>query len=194
MLHITKHETNKLEGFLSINTSVLNNDFCGKMRLTDSVCKKCYAANMEKRYLNLHNAISKNDTLLSSSLLTTRQLPIFNARAVRLHSLGELINDIHFANFCAISAHNPDTLFVLWTKRKAIINEYLKSHDKPVNLSLVYSSPKVDKIARLPKHFDKVFTAHNKKTIADINCHGKCKDCLLCYTFNNVKEINEVLK
>lgn len=196
MLHITNHAVNhKLSGFQSLNTSVLNNEFCSKMRLTDSICKLCYAASMEKRYTNLHNAISNNDNLLSSAPLNPRLYPVIMARAFRFHSLGELINLQHLENLASIANHNPDTFFTLWTKRKDIVNAYFKAGlILPVNFSLIYSSPVIDKIAVLPEHFDKVFTAHSKKTEVDVNCHSKCKDCMLCYSKNDVQYINEIVK
>jgi len=196
MLHITNHSHgHKMAGFQSLNTSTLNNAFCSKMRVKDSVCNKCYAANMEKRYSNLHVAIESNDSLLSSAPLSHRLIPVINARAFRFHSLGELINLQHFENLALIAAHNPLTFFTLWTKRKDIINAYFKAGNiKPENFSLIYSSPIIDQIARLPRHFDKVFTAHNKKTQAAINCHSKCANCMLCYTHNDTVFINEILK
>ena len=175
MLHITTHsKAHKMAGFQSLNTSTLDNEFCSNMRVKDSVCSKCYAANMEKRYSNLHIAIESNDSILSSALLPTRLIPVINARAFRFHSLGELINLQHLENFALIASHNPLTFFTLWTKRKDIVNAYFKAGNiKPTNFSLIYSSPKIDTIARLPRHFDKVFTAHNKNTTAAINCHSK---------------------
>jgi len=150
---------------------------------------------MEKRYSNLHNAISKNDNLLSSAPLNQRFIPVILSRAFRFHSLGELINLQHLENLASIASYNPNTYFTLWTKRKNIVNAYFKAGNiKPDNFSLIYSSPVINKIAILPEHFDKVFTAHSKKTEAPINCHSKCKDCMLCYSKNDVQYINEVVK
>jgi hypothetical protein len=71
MLHITTpSKTGKLNGIPSINTSVLNNTFCSKMRESDAVCNKCYASRMEQRYTNLHLAIEKNDSILSWQLIS----------------------------------------------------------------------------------------------------------------------------
>jgi hypothetical protein len=206
-IHITQaSKTGKLEGINSINTSVLNNPFCDKMRKGNDVlkrtelsivCEACYAATLEKQYTNLHIAITRNDNLLSSAPLSDRQLPVIMDRVLRFHSLGELINIQHLDNFCSIAKHNPDTFFVLWSKRTDLINKYFSDNDKPINLSLIYSSPKVGKIESLPIHFDKVFTVHAKKPSNDninINCHSKCKDCMLCYSKNEVIYINEVIK
>jgi hypothetical protein len=206
-LHITQaSKTGKLESINSINTSVLNNQFCDKMRKGNDVlkrtelsivCEACYAATLEKQYTNLHKAITRNDSLLSDAPLEKRQLPVIMDRVLRFHSLGELINIQHLENFCTIANYNPETFFTLWTKRTDLINKYFSENDKPLNLSLIYSSPRVGKIESLPLHFDKVFTVHAKKPSnenIDINCHSKCKDCMLCYKKNDVIYINEIIK
>jgi hypothetical protein len=199
MLHITNHSpSHKLAGFQSLNTSTLSNDFCIKMmKKTDIsiICQQCYAATMQKRYKNLDIAISKNGPLLSEGPLPVRYIPVINARAFRFHSLGELINLQHLENYAAIAAYNPNTFFTLWTKRKDIVNAYFKAGNvKPDNLSFIFSSSVIGKIEKLPMHFDKVFTAHNKNTKETINCHSKCIDCMACYSKNDTIYINEVKK
>jgi hypothetical protein len=119
MLHITQaSKTGKLEGINSINTSVLNNAFCNKMRQGNDilkrtelsiVCEACYAATLEKQYTNLHKAIKRNDSLLSDAPLPIRYIPVIMDRVLRFHSLGELINIQHLENFCTIADYNPGT-------------------------------------------------------------------------------------
>ena len=195
LLHVTTpSKTGKLNGIPSINTSVLNNDFCSRMRESDSVCSKCYASRMEQRYTNLHLAIEKNDTVLSDSIIPNQYLPTFNNLVIRFHSLGELINTIHLHNFLNIAEKNPQTIFTLWTKRKDIINKVLSKRIKPSNFILIYSSPIINKIAPLPKYFNKVFSVHSKSSQANINCHGSCIDCMKCYSHNETVFINEIVK
>lgn len=196
MKHFQIHVTNgngKMTGIQSINTSTTNNEFCTKMRETDSVCKKCYAARFENMRPSLHDALEKN-IVLSQRDLTTRELPIINASIFRFHSYGELINSKHFENYIAIANHNPGTIFTLWTKRKNIVSRVLNNMVKPGNLILIYSSSIIDDIAALPKHFNKVFTAHSKNTDKPINCHGECNNCRLCYSHNDVTFINEIVR
>jgi len=203
MLHITNHSPNhKLAGFQSLNTSTLSNEFCIKMMKKQElktdisiICQECYAASMQKRYKNLDIAISKNGLLLSEAPLPIRYIPVINAIAFRFHSLGELINLQHLENYAAIASYNPLTFFTLWTKRKDIVNAYFKAGNvKPDNLSFIYSSSVIGKIEKLPMYFDKVFTAHNKNTEENINCHSKCIDCMVCYSKNDTIYINEIKK
>ena len=197
-LKITTHvKTGKLAGFQSLNTSVEKNEYCQKMRANDSICKACYAATMEKRYKGLRDNIQSNGDILSGRILERHELPRTFATVFRLHSTGELINETHLINFILIAQDNPQTRFVLWTKRVDIVNKTLAKRSLPDNLKLIYSNPKIDsKDIKPPKHFDKVFSVYSKKnpTNADINCHGKCADCMLCYTDNEVANIRELIK
>lgn len=197
-IHITQaSKTGKLQGINSINTSTIDNEFCQKMINSTSenvICKNCYFKTMEKRYSNLHQAVLKNHVLLSTTRLDQKQLPVINANVFRVASGGEIINHTHALNIIDIINYNPNTLFAWWTKRDDIIRDILKDIEKPSNLILIYSSPIINKIAPLPKHFNKVFTAHYKTTNAEINCHGKCIDCMKCYSHNDITYINEFKK
>ena len=113
-LKITSHKlTGKLAGFKSLNTSVEKNAYCSKMRAKDSICRSCYAVNMEKAYKNLRINIQANGDMLSSRILERHELPRINDLAFRFHSTGELINQVHMVNFINIALDNPRTRFVL---------------------------------------------------------------------------------
>lgn len=196
MLHIT-NGSGKLAGVQSINTSTLENKFCSKMRDSDSVCKKCYAAQYESFRPTLENALLRNHKALSEGIMPLSELPYINAQFVRINSFGELINDVHFKNILNFTIKNSHAQIVLWTKRKDLVNRVLATREKPVNLTLIYSSPRLNKVSRLPKHFNKVFTVWDKthKQADFINCGGKsCNDCRLCYTVNDTVHVNEILK
>ena len=198
LLKLTNHvNSGKLAGFQSLNTSVEKNEYCQKMRSNDSICKACYAATMEKRYKGLRDNIQSNGELLSASVIDRDQLPFINASVFRLHSTGELINDKHLINFINLASKNNHCRFVLWTKRTDIVNKVLRMVSLPDNLKLIYSNPKVDsKDIKPPKHFTKVFSVYSKgnPTSAEINCHSKCKDCMICYTDNDIANIRELIK
>ena len=193
MINLTEHKAtkfkNKMDGFTSINVSVKRNGFCQQMQKQDGViCKHCYAKrvypNMEKRY-------SENiDWFLSDDF---RPEPI-NRSIVRIHSFGELYNEKHFENLIALFLYNPNTTFTMWTKRKDIVEKVFAKTKKPSNLILIYSSPVLNTTAKLPEGFDKVFTVFAPDQKVEINCMKSCKDCMKCYTKNNIAFINEELK
>ena len=196
MLNIT-NGSGKMAKIQSINTSTLENDFCKKMINSDAVCQKCYAKTYEKMRPTLHNALLKNHSALSDNILPLAELPYINAAFLRINSFGELINEKHFKNILNLATKNSHCQIVLWTKRKNIVAKVLESREKPENLTLIYSSPKLNKTEKLPAFFNKVFTVFDKthKNAEFINCGGKsCNDCRICYTKNEVVFVNELLK
>ena len=192
-IHITQG-SGKMTGIQSINTPTSTNPFCKSMQKTNTICKKCYAQRYEKLRPSLVNATTRN-LFLAERYLELGEIPRFSDEIVRYHSYGELINMIHFINYMYIAAANPHTIFTLWTKRYGIVHRALKGRSKPDNMILIYSSPVVGKVSALPKHFNKVFTAFAKDTdTTDINCHGACNTCRLCYSHNDTVNINEIIK
>ena len=196
-LHVTKG-SNKMNGVFSINTPTTGNAFCEAMSKTDSVCASCYAQRYETIRPNIVKAFKRNAKLLTSKVF---EPPRFNYQFMRFHSFGELINKVHFFNFVKIALVNPETIFTLWTKRKNIVQEYIrKGGVVPSNMILIYSNPRLNhEMKKPPKGFAKVFNVHHKKKANEsginINCGSKsCLDCRLCYSLNNVEVVNEIKK
>lgn len=193
-VHITQG-SGKMTGIQSINTPTTTNEFCLKMRQVkaNAICKKCYAFRYESYRPSLVEALKRN-LFLAERYLEVGEIPTISDDIARFDSYGELINLIHFINYLYIAAGNPHTTFTLWTKRLDIVQEVLLTHTKPDNLILIYSSPVVDKQADLPAGFDKVFTSYTRGGAQDINCHGACNTCRLCYSHNDTVNINEIIK
>jgi hypothetical protein len=192
-IHITQG-SGKLAGIISINTPTTTNEYCQSMQKTDSVCKSCYAQRYEKLRPNIVEAFKRN-LFLSERELLPQEIPAINEQIARFASYGELINMMHFINLVRIALANRQTIFTLWTKRPKIVQRVLKLMGKPDNLILIYSSPVVGVPSKLPKGFDKVFTAFARGSdMTDINCHGSCNTCRLCYSHNDTVNINEIIK
>jgi len=108
-----------------------------------------------------------------------------------------MINAMHLENICKIAEHNPHCNVALWTKRKDIVSRMFAKREKPSNLILIWSNPKIDKVVYTPpKHFDRVFNNVSYEHKPDEqNCTGqKCKDCLLCYRHDTTNVIVEAVK
>ena len=194
-LHITKG-TGKMEGIFSINTPSSENPFCAMMAKTDTICKSCYAIRYESFRTKLIPAFKRNMKVLLDKDYKPERL---NFKIMRLHSFGELFGYIHFVSFVKLAMVNKDTTFTLWTKRKSIIQEYIRKGGViPSNLFLVFSNPIIDKeVKHAPKGFDKVFNVFTKKGAENvsINCgNKKCLECRLCYSVNSISVINEFKK
>jgi hypothetical protein len=194
--------TGKLDGLRAISTNTRTNDYCIKQNQSadpDNICTKCYSHVMLSSYRkNMQPALQRNSDALSQRMLAEQELPRILDAVFRFDAHGELINETHLANLCAISAHNPSTSFALWTKRNDLVSKFFRSRAKPANLILIYSNPKISHIMhRPPKHFDRTFNNVLEHEFVDRqNCTGqKCADCLLCYTpGNGVTTIVEKVK
>jgi hypothetical protein len=189
----------KLEGFKSISTNTMTNNFCIKMngKAKSTICASCYSMSMLKGYRkNTAPALQRNSDLLSSRVLKTDELPHIVDEYFRFSSHGELINSKHLRNLIKIAEHNPHTTFALWTKRRDLISQYAKRWPMPTNLILVYSNPKVDAVMDTPpRFFDRVFNNVTDEYKGEANCTGqKCKDCLLCYKWHTTDVIVEHVK
>jgi len=200
-LKLTYHKAgkikSKMEGMQSLSTTMLSNPYCQKMRLNKkTVCSKCYAV----RY---NTKITDSFYLWNTDLLETGDfvVPSITANVFRFNAIGELSSTNQFNSMLKIVTAHKKVTFSLWTKRVDIINEVFKDVKKPKNLILIYSSPIMNTRANILKleHFDKVFTVFNKEYInnnnIEINCGDKkCKDCMICYSKNKIKYVNELAK
>ena len=195
----------KLEDIPSLNTNTLSNPFCNKMKKTDTICGQCYSHSMLGTFRkNCVPKFEENSEMLSKEILDDEDIMYRGfgtlSRVARFHSHGEIINENHFINLLLICSCYPHTTFSLWTKRISLVNRVLDRYSnvgipKPKNLILIYSNPKLDSIKdSVPRNFDKVFNNVTSKS-DQVNCHQKCKDCMMCYTIgDNTKQIVEVVK
>lgn len=206
MLFITDKHTKKMEGMVSINTSTMKNPFCIKAAKTDTICKKCYAFQLEAFYSHGGKFIpsyKKNGDILSKRMLNEEQIgkvikKLKKFNIVRFHAFGELLNLTHAYNYVNIAKAAPEKMFALWSKRADII-KHIKDV-KPENLITIYSTPRVDVLDPIkPIGFDKVFTVYSRKFVKEnnieINCGGRsCISCQSCYKLDGPENITELLK
>lgn len=201
MIHFSKM-TGKLDGLRAISTHTTTNGYCVKQKArnaSDNICSKCYSHSMLATYRkNMAPALQRNSDALAAGPIDRADIPFVLDAFLRINAHGELINDHHFENICRVAEKNPHCAVALWTKRPDIVNRVLQGRDKPVNLILIYSNPKIGHIMpKPPRNFDRTF--NNVPEAQDIerqNCTGqKCKDCMLCYTLgNDVTTIVEKVK
>ena len=188
----------KMLGIPSLNTDTTSNKFCQGMYNSkqDIICNECYSMNMLTTFRkNCKPKFLNNSKYLSTKIHPREYLPICPSNVGRFHSHGELINSIHLENIMNICLNQPMTTFTLWTKRANIVSRVLKNRGKPKNLILIYSNKYIDRLdIKLPKHFDKVFNNVSSWT-SDVNCEGKCLDCMKCYTLvETTEQIIEEIK
>lgn len=189
----------KMKGFKSLNTSPLDNTFCNGMACRDdTICSHCYSRRALKTYAtNGRKPWKRNGYILSKKVLDEEKLPDITDKYFRFHSHGELINENHLINFVNIAKKNPDTNFVLYTKRKDLIKKIGKCGVS--NIRYIYSEPLINNPCDvIPEGFDGKFRVFSRDYVQkhniDINCEGKsCMECLKCYT-GGIRIANELIK
>lgn len=188
-----------MTGFHTLNTSPMDNLFCaGMASQKDCICSHCYSRRALCSYAKqAREPWKRNGKILSKGIIADKDLPTTEKDYFRFHSHGEIINRTHLINFINIAKKNPDTKFVLYTKRKNIVKDVGKMGAE--NLRYIYSEPHINNLVEeLPEGFDgrfSVFTEeYAEENDIEINCAGKrCMDCLQCYN-GDVVYVNELIK
>ena len=194
-----------MSGLQSLSTSVAVNPHCIKRQANgDSICAKCFAAVMMKRYDGLNKATERNAEILTASVLPVEVLPLIPVKYFRFEAFGDLINVNQVINYFNIAKKNPETLCALWTKNPHIVAKAIEQgHDKPANLQIVLSSPIINKAIKSTRYpfIDKIFTVYDKTgaKAVNINCGARsCLACGRCYRPNpegvKIQYVNELLK
>ena len=201
--------TGKMSGVISISTSVALNARCqARAKDQESICHYCFAAAMLDYYSELGNKLARNTELLTARELDPAEIPVINAEKwplLRFESFGDLNNIVQVYNYFLIAAVNHKCKAALWTKNPDIVAAALDHYgiEKPKNLVIIYSSPKVNEPAdgvreRYP-FIDKMFTVYDPEYIdahqVKINCGARdCRTCGRCYTRRTGSDVREKLK
>ena len=201
-LHFTTNHSGKMEGMVSISTSVTTNSRCAKnAEIEGSICQKCFAAKQMRVFPTMEKPMVENQRILTGSILPPEKLPTINNLYFRFEAFGDLNNATQVINYFNICRKNPRVKFALWTKNPDFIAEAIAGgHEKPDNLNIVLSSLFINHERKNPFPFvDKVFTVYDPEYIREnniaINCGARnCFACGLCYEKNGVTVINEKLK
>ena len=89
--------TGKLEGFNSISTNTVTNEYCKKQNTKkdpDNICTHCYSWAMLTTFRkSVAPALQRNTDLLNSKILHPDALPVINSAFFRFNSHGELAHD-----------------------------------------------------------------------------------------------------
>ena len=201
-LHFTVNHSGKMEGMVSISTSVTTNERCEKnAKIKDSICEKCFASKQMKVFPSMEKPMVENQRILTSEILPSEKLPTINNIYFRFEAFGDLNNEIQVINYFNICYKNPRVKFALWTKNPDFIRAAINmGYEKPENLNIVLSSLFINKERpNIYDFVDKIFTVYDNDYInrnnVNINCGARnCFACGLCYEKNGIQIINERLK
>lgn len=196
--NIAYHESGKIEGVFSLDSSATNCSFCVKMRQLAAekpelniICGKCYDFRQESYRLAVLARHTLNMLIMESVSFTVEELatlPVYGI--VRVNSSGDSSGDTYAANMIKFAIAHPHCNVAIWSKNVGSYIHACDKYGKPANVTLIQSSVYVDKETKPAKYFDHVFTVYfdeNKVNAAIAagagECNGKkCRDCgYKCY-------------
>lgn len=222
----SEHE-GKLLGIPSISTSCLHNERCiARMKNGEAVCSHCFAMHLMEFRKGLREAMERNAEVLSSHVLsddelsgmtfhfTPKMLELNPEEFARIESFGDTRNVIQARNYLRIAKVNYFLPFMAsWTKNDDHYAEALDIEGRPENLSIGFSSMKLNTVAditkldpRFAQEVDFIFTVFTKEYVKEhgiiINCGGRsCRNCGICYHAHRTRKetgkvlyVNELLK
>ena len=193
---VSYHDSGKIEGIFSFDSSCHGSVFCGFMRsLAEKnpgiICGLCYDAAQEKYKANVKERHTLNLRIMSSVLFAEEELSVLTTGYInRFNSSGDIDNLTQARNYIRIAKIHPLQKFALWSKNFDIVAKALDIEGKPENMIYIASSTLIDKPAKLPKYADYTFTVYSTEeklqeaiNTGSVFCGGKkCKDCgFKCY-------------
>lgn len=196
------HESGKIEGLFSVDSSAAGCEFCQTMqKIKGSICETCYAMGKREQMKEATQVRHKLNMIILSRVSFTvdelRTLGIYGA--TRINEDGDIVNVIHAENILRLTIAFRVYRFGFWYKnrfavKQAYINFGADTKEKRKamfpNVTMVLSSVMIDKPAEGDFTTDIVFTCYSSdelylQAIASgaHPCNGKkCKACgFHCY-------------
>lgn len=214
------HESGKVEGATSINTSCESSRACQcRINNPDLICNKCYSNSQQEWQAGTREKAIISSWILNSIIFTVGEWQFANiyTNIIRVESFGDCSSVKHACNMTNIALAFPAKRVGIWTKNPAFYERVWDETGKPENVSFGYSAPEVAKIPVISgkswyKYVDFVFAVmlpSSKKTPnigltlncerVSITCGGKkCRTCsnygkggYSCYHLNRDENGNE---
>lgn len=194
------HESGKIEGVTSLDSTASNCEFCKAIRQANKdndlcICNGCYDLQQESYRLGCMSRHTLNMLIMMTIEFTVDELKMLTVTPIiRINSSGDTPNEIYARNMIKLAYAFPFAKVGYWTKNTSPIIKACDSLGKPSNLTLIQSSCMIGKPATKVKYFDYVFTVYPDKETTEkaiaagaSSCNGKkCKDCgYKCYFANH---------
>ena len=196
---INYHETHKIAGAFSCDSSCHNCEFCNKMRKAAEsdptiICGYCYDHAQEIRMPSVKEAHGLTLYILSNVPFTVddwKRRPISKKlrteweNILRINSAGETENVTQGINYLNLLYANPVFFGGYWGKNVPAIVSAIRTVGKPKNTRFVQSSIHINKPDKKVPEADLVFTVYdNEKAILEALENGGCecngKMCAQC--------------
>lgn len=188
---VAYHESGKIEGVYSLDSSATNCTFCRVMREKakenpNIICGYCYDFEQEKYRKEVLNRHTLNLVIMSKVEFTVDELRHLNGIGlIRVNSSGDAENVIYAKNMLRYAMAHSFARVAIWSKN---VLAYIKAIDeigKPENVIMIQSSPFINKPVARAKYFDYVFTVYSdaeqiEKALNAGACECNGKKCSVC--------------
>lgn len=196
ILQTPYHDSGKIEGIQSIDSSAHNCTFCQRMieasrKNPAIICGHCYDYRQEAYKTNSKNRHGLQLRILSDRIYEAKYLALLDIHTpfFRFNSCGDIENAKQAVNYFRIAKTHPSASCALWSKNVTAVRLANRIEGKPENLVRIYSNPIIDGCCECPEGFDKVFTVYTAEKIDSaiksgaFECNGKkCLECgYSCY-------------
>lgn len=150
----------------------------------DAPCsKECYCTHGNMAYDNVRQSHIKKYEMYKSNPVAffnaiDNELNFIPFKYFRWHSSGDIVDMQYLDLMCKLARKHKETMFLCFTKKYEIINEYLNNHKKPNNLTIVLSTWKEwkpDNPHNLP--ISCVIEKEEDIPLYSYECPGSCQDC-----------------
>jgi hypothetical protein len=191
--NVAYHESGKIEGIFSLDSSASNCTFCKQMReYADKhpekkiVCKECYDAKQEKFKINALARHTLNLLIMETVDFSVDELATLSAYGlIRVNSSGDASNNQYACNMIKFAIAHSESNVTIWSKNTSAYRYACDTYGKPGNVTLIQSSLYIDKPCKLAKYFDYTFTVYmDENEIMKALAHGACecngKKCKAC--------------
>lgn len=193
--NVSYHDSGKIEGISSCDSSCHGCTFCQRMRKAAEkdptiICGKCYDYKLEL----LRSAMMKRH-MLNLKIMSTvpfeidelATLPLTNI--ARIDSSGDIENDIHAENMIKLIIAHPYSHVGFWTKNTPCVDRAIDKFGKPSNMVYIESDLHINGSGKHSRYADYTFTVYTADMIETVlangacECNGKkCKECgFKCY-------------
>ena len=170
------------------------------------ICALCFSDSQQDMQETMQQPLKRNYEIMNNGIIHDDWIPVLNVLYLRGESFGDFNSKNAAINIFKIVSKNEKTDCTTWSKNPVYFYEAEQAgYKKPRNFKLNYSSPYINKVAKIPEQYehliDGVFTVFTEEYAAlhniVINCGARaCLSCLRCYVGfdGKIKYINELLK
>lgn len=156
----------------------------------DAPCKKeCYCTHGNMAFPNVRNSHMEKYNLYKEDPIAffnkvDAELAMIEPKYFRYHSAGDIVDEKYLEQMCWLARRHKRTMFLCFTKKYELVNEYLNHHKKPSNLTIVLSnwgSWRVENPHNLPQSFVDFGTGTVEEALNlplfSYECPGRCEEC-----------------